>query len=325
MAVGQKRPVADNLVLMLLSLDELRQNSVQVLLKEVTPDLARWELNGKASGVVNGVSTEIELKAKFRYDRHRQCIDWFAMLVKEKREISLVEHGFDVVARVQVQVTPSGFTAFERCGRQGTGDEAVLAALQFIYVLLVMEWSILHDRRWFLTDRRRELYVLRLLDQGAEVAMCKITPGPGARGQTAHAEAFSGGRAGRGHELRRVPGNGSHDQRRALRGVPDRGPRHGLGGADPVALLPGRRSRGPAGGLRLHGGGEAFAAVRQGGCRLGGFAALHAGEDAREGEAVIPVGKGLRAVPAVTPVAASRNGTESVPYRRITISPVETH
>ena len=91
---------------MILQLDEVRRSDVECVLKDVTPAVARIELSGRLSGSVHGVPCQLEIKAKCRFDRRTNRIDWFAMLIDDKREVSDVEPGLDVVARLEVKISP---------------------------------------------------------------------------------------------------------------------------------------------------------------------------------------------------------------------------
>ena len=76
------------------------------LVKEVTKDVARFEMSGKVTGNFKGVASEIELKARYRYDRRLKRIDWLGMHVSEHRNSSPQTDGADVQAQAQVQVFP---------------------------------------------------------------------------------------------------------------------------------------------------------------------------------------------------------------------------
>ncbi|MGA2034913.1 MAG: hypothetical protein ABSG68_21905 [Thermoguttaceae bacterium] len=175
--VGENWKVPQKALVPLLALDELRSSTVEMYLKEVTPLVARMELAGEAEGVINGVTAKIDLKAKCRFDLKTKRIDWFAMLVKEKREISVVEHGFDVTARVQVRITPQ--PAPQHVSDEALKDvslEATPALAQLLFQAADGSWCVLHDRRWHMTDRYHDLALFRFLDHGQEAAMCKISP-----------------------------------------------------------------------------------------------------------------------------------------------------
>ena len=54
---------------------------------------------GVVQGAIGGVSTEIELKAKYEYDLQQKRITWFALLIKEKRAVGHVSPGTLSTAR----------------------------------------------------------------------------------------------------------------------------------------------------------------------------------------------------------------------------------
>ncbi len=73
MKIGQKWKVANDTVALLLGLEQVTANSVEVVLKEVAPDVARMELEGQVEGKLYGAANQVSLKAKCRFDR-RNCV-----------------------------------------------------------------------------------------------------------------------------------------------------------------------------------------------------------------------------------------------------------
>ena len=105
--IGDSWPVSDDTTAVLLALEDVTANSVRTTLKEVTPDFARFELEGRVEGKLYGAMNQISLKAKCRFDRHTQRIDWFAMGLQQKRDVGMVESGLDWTFQVRVKVTPA--------------------------------------------------------------------------------------------------------------------------------------------------------------------------------------------------------------------------
>lgn len=106
-AVGDTWRHSAELMAALLCVDQVATADVQSTLSGVTGNDVRIEMTGRVEGAVDGVTTEIDIKAKYRFDLGRKRIDWFALLIKEVRNASPVANGVDAVARVQVQVTPA--------------------------------------------------------------------------------------------------------------------------------------------------------------------------------------------------------------------------
>ena len=67
--IGDTWKVSDDTMALLLGLEEITSNSVQMVLNEVTPEFARFELAGQVEGKLFGAGNQISLKAKCRFDR----------------------------------------------------------------------------------------------------------------------------------------------------------------------------------------------------------------------------------------------------------------
>ena len=167
----------DLLIAALLGLDAVSANDVTSILKEVTPEAAKMELAGTVQGAVGGVSTEIEVKAKYKFDRASRRIVWFAMLLKEVRSIGHVGPGIDTVARLQMKVIPEGeadadlLAAAEEVRQSSPSD-----ALTLGYRSTNGKFQFLYDRKWHVVNDEPELVVLRRVDRGELVAQGNVTP-----------------------------------------------------------------------------------------------------------------------------------------------------
>jgi hypothetical protein len=178
-AVGGKWRPAEKALGMILQLDEIRRCDVECTLNEVTPALARIGIAGRLSGSVHGVPCQLEIKAKCRFDRKSNRIDWFAMLIDDKREFSGVEQGLDVVAKLTVQISPKN-DSFWLTSRELAG--LPLAPTTDLCRLLCQPpdaaWQLTHDRCWFLVEQRRDLAALRMMSGGSDVAQCNVSSLP---------------------------------------------------------------------------------------------------------------------------------------------------
>ena len=177
--VGDSWAVSDETLALLLGLDEITANSVRTKLAEVSADVARLELEGKAKGKLYGAANRITLTAKCRFDRRMGRIDWFAMRLQQNREPSLIESGLDWTVLVQERITP-----------RESSDELSDAALADVplkpsessllvqYQLADGEVQLAHDRSWFLTNHYSDQDEFHRLDHGQDVGLCKISPQP---------------------------------------------------------------------------------------------------------------------------------------------------
>ena len=184
-AAGAQWEHSDDLVASLLGLDAIDKNEVISTLSEVAEGKARFAISGRVSGFEVGVSTEIELKGKYHFDLNSQRITWFGILVRESRAVGHVDTGFDVVARLQMRITP------DRRSQQLTGEalkqfelEPTREATQLSYEVPGGEWRLTHDRRWSVISEEEDQAVLRLIDEGDRLAQCNVALLPQEPGAT---------------------------------------------------------------------------------------------------------------------------------------------
>ena len=178
-AVGQKWEPADQDLRRILQLDEVRRSDVECVLKEVTPELARIVISGRLSGTVHGVPCQHELKAKCRFDRKRNRIDWLAMLIDDKRDISDVEPGLDVLTTVNICISPRGQS--EWLTPRALAEAPLKPAAELCRLLCQpadAAWQLTHERCWHLVDSHRELAALRMMVNGADLAQCNVSSLP---------------------------------------------------------------------------------------------------------------------------------------------------
>jgi hypothetical protein len=148
-------------------------------LGEVTNQIADIAAAGNVSGAIGGISTEIELKIKFKFDVAAGRITNFAMLIKEKRPVGHLGPGLDTVAKVLVKLTPISASqtltpeVLRSIPRQAS---APLLALDYTPKNGLFRFD--YDRRWFVTSDDVKLAVLRMLDRGELVGQCNISALP---------------------------------------------------------------------------------------------------------------------------------------------------
>ncbi len=177
-AMGDAWQPSEELMAQLLGLDEVGQTDVKCELKEITDDVARFEMKGSVSGAADGVTAAIELKARYRYDLKRKRIDWLGMVVRERRQTSPVSDGLDVAAQLQVMIVPA-----EGTSRLDESDltELVLnptaESTRLSHVSKEGGWELLYDRNWHVYRDQKDVAaaVLRRIEQGEMIAQCNVS------------------------------------------------------------------------------------------------------------------------------------------------------
>jgi len=181
LSVGDKWKQPETLMAQLLGLDEVGQTDVQSVLKEVTDQVARFEMGGNVAGAVDGVTTAIEIKARYRFDLKRKRIDWLGMLVKEKRQTGPVSDGLDVVAQLKVTILPAKKTEYlneadlKDLPTRSTPELSLLS-----HVSKEGGWEIGYDRNWHVYRDQKNLAaaVLRRIEAGELIAQCNLSSLP---------------------------------------------------------------------------------------------------------------------------------------------------
>jgi len=177
-AVGDSWKLTDNVLRDLLSLEAVSWSDVQVVLGEVKDNLADVAAAGSVQGAVGGVSTEIELKIKFKYDLKSQRIPSLGLLIKEKRSVGHIGPGLDTVAKVLIKISPLESSPELSKGRAALAKTYTPELAQLGYTSTGGNFRFAYDRRWFVTTDDPKLAVLRLLDRGELVAQCNVSALP---------------------------------------------------------------------------------------------------------------------------------------------------
>jgi hypothetical protein len=178
-ALGESWKLADATLAALLCLDAVAWSDVECVLGEVKDQVADVAAAGNVSGAIGGISTDVELKIKYKFDVAQGRITNFAMLIKEKRAIGHIGPGLDTVAKVLVKITPisrSRTLSADVLNGLPKGSNADLLALDYTPKNGLFRFD--YDRRWYVTSDDAKLAVLRLLDRGELVAQCNVSALP---------------------------------------------------------------------------------------------------------------------------------------------------
>ena len=138
--------------------------------------LAIFSLDGKVTGAVGGVSSEIDLHAKANFDLKKQTVTWLAMQYQEKRAIGHAQPGYDATIRVRTVAEPT--TGTPELSNDALGKLPLEAKPQHTLIEFQAEKAginLAHDRRWRVMVDRLDSAILRFIDRGDLIAQCNIT------------------------------------------------------------------------------------------------------------------------------------------------------
>ncbi len=182
----------DQLVAALLGLDAISQSDVKSKLKKVEGEIAILDLVGTVSGAIDGVASDIRLKAKYNIDLARRQVTWLAMSIRENRAIGHASPGFDVTARIRVALEEqTAATELSADALAGLPLDPHSGATLLSLSSAAGSFQLLHARNWQVMIDRHDVTVLRMIEQGDLVAQCNISSLPDLpRGKQASIESF---------------------------------------------------------------------------------------------------------------------------------------
>jgi hypothetical protein len=178
-AVGETWKVGDTTLAALLCLDAVSWCEVEGVLGEIQDGIAEIAAAGSLTGAISGISTDVELKIKIKFDTRAARIVQFAMLVKENRPIGHVGPGLDTVAKVIIGIRP--LERSQKLTVQALSqipDQTAAELLDLGYSPPGGQFRFQYDRRWYVTSDDPKLAVLRMVDRGELVAQCNVSALP---------------------------------------------------------------------------------------------------------------------------------------------------
>lgn len=137
--------------------------------------VAKITFNGKVSGAIQGIATEIELKARMNFDTRQELITWFAASIEEDRAIGHAVPGFTVTAVVRTQIHPARPIA------QLGDDQISQLDLRNNRGTQMLSFSgqeagfrVLHGREWHTMAETAKQTVFRMVADGELIAQANV-------------------------------------------------------------------------------------------------------------------------------------------------------
>jgi hypothetical protein len=175
-SIGDTWTRSDDIMAQFLGLDEVGQNEIKITLAEVTDQAARFEMAGKVSGAIEGVASEVQINARFRFNLKTKRVDWLGMVIKEQRPSSPVADGFKVSAQLQVIVVPSKKSELlSVADLKDLALEATPELTRLHHASKSGGWEIDYDRDWYIYSDQKDIAILRRLQRGEFIAYCHLS------------------------------------------------------------------------------------------------------------------------------------------------------
>jgi hypothetical protein len=174
-AIGDEWKLNNQTVARLLGLEAVSEQEVVAKLTKVEDTLAIFSLDGKITGAVGGVSSEIDLHAKANFDLKKKAVTWLALEYGEKRAIGHAQPGYDATIRVRTVAEPAAGTpelandALSKLPLEAKPEQTLIE-----FQAEKAGINLAHDRRWRVMVDRMDIAILRFIDRGDLIAQCNI-------------------------------------------------------------------------------------------------------------------------------------------------------
>ena len=163
----------------LLGLDAIHQTDVKSTLRQVESDVAIIDMSGQVSGAIDGVASDMTLKAKYNINLQSHRVTWLAMSIREDRAIGHATPGFEVTARIRVEVNEKPTSSEPGVSLP---NELPLdlnsGSTQLRLDSTLGGFRLLHAREWQMMVDRHDVTILRMIHQGELIAQCNISSLP---------------------------------------------------------------------------------------------------------------------------------------------------
>ncbi|XZE52861.1 hypothetical protein SH139x_004568 [Planctomycetaceae bacterium SH139] len=173
---GTWSPDAESLA-RLFNLDAVQKTTVVGEVMSVDAKEVKLQLQGRLDAAVTGVPTVLDLAGKITFDRRSNAITWFAVALREQREIGVAKPGFEVAATLKLIRQP-----LEKANANREPSSIDLtAAIPRPRMLVKVEseatgFNAFLDRPWRTVNDAPGLTTLRMVVDDQAIAQCDLRP-----------------------------------------------------------------------------------------------------------------------------------------------------
>jgi hypothetical protein len=174
-SIGDKWNVDSAAIAKLLNLDAVHDGELTVCLVDNDKEQAHLVLEGRLTGSVRNVATEMVVEGKAILDRRGGYISWLAMQTQETREIGEAEPGFRIIATLRVLRAPVESMSHGRALDEALRDIPSWESAEMLQFQSDRGfYRFLADRRWTTYRDNGEEATLRFIVGNRRVAQCNF-------------------------------------------------------------------------------------------------------------------------------------------------------
>lgn len=162
----------------LFNLDAVHNSTLTANISKVENGIATVLLKGELDATANSVPTRLEIDGNFQIKLASKCalVTWLGVVIKEVRQVSQAEPGFDITARVRLirEETDAkiDITADALRKLAATDD----AGRWLVHLKSTAgRYSMLADRRWHIHRDSPEESILRMVENNTVIAQCSVS------------------------------------------------------------------------------------------------------------------------------------------------------
>ncbi len=161
----------------LFNLDAVHSSTLVAKISKVEQGVATVLLKGELDATANSVPTRLQIDGNFQVKLASQCalVTWLGVVIKEVRQVSQAEPGFDITARVRLirdETEPKIATTADALRGLAASDDAGRWLVQLKSV--AGRYSMLADRRWHVHRDSPEEAILRMVENNTVIAQCSV-------------------------------------------------------------------------------------------------------------------------------------------------------
>lgn len=162
----------------LFNLDAVHNSTLKAKISKVENGIATVLLKGELDATANSVPTQLEIDGNFQVKLASQCamVTWLGVVIKEERQVSQAEPGFNITARVRLireETDPKVDITADALRELAASEDA---GRWLVHLKSAAgRYSMLADRRWHIHRDSPEESILRMVENNTVIAQCSVS------------------------------------------------------------------------------------------------------------------------------------------------------
>lgn len=162
----------------LFNLDAVHKSTLTAKISKVEKGVATVELRGELDATANSVPTQLDVDGNFQVKLASHCamVTWLGVVIKEERQVSQAEPGFNITARVRLireECDAKIDISSEALRKLATSDDPGRWLVKLYST--AGRYSMLSDRRWHVHRDSPEESILRMVENNTVIAQCTVS------------------------------------------------------------------------------------------------------------------------------------------------------